>query len=136
MPKSVKSIESFAFKDSIHSFPEFTFLLCTGQMDLEEQKKTMGLLWEIRASGVRPTIVVPCSSQALVNILNIRTLLEEGRWTKPNLDDWRSRKKEIRMKKVIHDEEFEFRIVDSTAKFEQIFWFQVIKSPHVWTQSI
>jgi len=88
----------------------------------EEEQKTLGLLWEIRKMGVRPTIVVPCSSTAPVNILNVKQLLEEGRWTKPNPADWRTRAREIRMKKEVCGEEFEFRVVDSTAKFMKADW--------------
>jgi len=87
-----------------------------------EEMRQQNLLYEIRMRGYRPTIVVPQTQSSVINILNIKQLLEHGRWSKPTSDMWRSRPKEEFVAHTVGGELFEFRVVDSTAKFTKNDW--------------
>lgn len=89
---------------------------------VDDRNAASSLLSELKQLGVMPTIVVPCASQAVVNIQNVKDLLVNGKWTMPSTDRWLHRPRVVEFTKSIGGEELTFRVVDSTAKFDKKDW--------------
>ncbi|CAK9098861.1 Parafibromin (Cell division cycle protein 73 homolog) (Hyperparathyroidism 2 protein homolog) [Durusdinium trenchii] len=88
-------------------------------------------------AGTYPIILVPNNKNAPVNMLNVKDLLQDGKFQRPdrNTNFDAQRQASVLVTRTLHGEKWTFEIRDSVAHFGELDWHRVvavISDGHEW----
>lgn len=77
-----------------------------------------------------PIVLVPCNKNAPVNLLNVRELLQDGTWSKPDAEHTKffesTRQAQVQVTRHIGGKRWTFEVHDTTKNFTKEQWLRTV----------